>query len=302
MQTNRQHDADSTSTALQVNASDIPRGGRLRSDSLPAIWNIREGQNVDFVGRETELEHIHRDLSKQGIAILNEDSPPVGGVGKSHIAREYAYRHAADYQVVWWVQSQEIGVLQFGYAQLMTALNLFAGVPDSPCHSVRDVREYLSTHGGWLLILDGLEDLHELKQLLPAPGAGHVIVTTLLGSASLPHPTIPISPLKSEESHRLLEARIKDISPDEVEAIHDRHHHVGQDDVGWMLPDLLKGILSVLGGFEIEILDLLQKACDERQVHRRVVDDQDSCHRLPTCPASGCPAKLRGVGWIIPSP
>lgn len=195
------------------------------TDSLPRIWNIREERNLDFVGREAELEHITRDLSAQGIAFLNEDSPPVGGLGKTYIAREYAYRHAGEYQVVWWVQAQELGVLHFGYAQLMTALNLLAGVPDGTRHTVAEAREYLSSHKGWLLILDGLEERSAIEQLLPTPGAGHVIVTTLLGAASLPHSAIPISSLSADESRDFLETRLQDITSEDVDAITAQLNH-----------------------------------------------------------------------------
>ena len=209
-------------TNPDYDSSPIPTKAAPVRDSLPPVWNIREQRDRDFVGHEAPLEEIREDLCEHGIAILNEDIPPVGGVGKSHLAREYAYRHANEYQVVWWVQAEESGVLQFGYAQLLSALNLLAGLPDEPQHSVEAARDYLSAHSGWLLILDGLETAESLKDLLPAPGAGHVIVTTLLGAASFPHKCLPVSRLTREESLRFLQTRLPGIDAEQVHAITDQ--------------------------------------------------------------------------------
>ena len=206
-------------TKRQYDSSLEPTKAAPAQDSLPPVWNIREQRNPDFVGREALLEGIGEDLHEHGIAILNEESPPVGGVGKSHLAREYAYRHADEYQVVWWVQAEESGVLQFGYAQLLTALNLIAGVPDEPQHSVESARDYLSGHRGWLLILDGVETLDVLEELLPAPGAGHVLVTTLLGAASLSRKSLPVGPLTRDESMHFLQKRLPGIDTEQVHAI-----------------------------------------------------------------------------------
>ena len=188
----------------------------LSEDLLPPIWNIREDRNERFIGREEELGRLRDQLLQEGIAFLGEPQPTVGGMGKTQLAREYAYRFAEEYQVVWWVHAQERGVLQFSFAQLMTALNLLAGEADRKRHTVKEARSYLSTHAGWLLIVDGLEDLTALEEILPASGAGHVIVTTLLGAAHLPQLPITLSALDEEESAGYLHDRLPDEGVDGI--------------------------------------------------------------------------------------
>ncbi len=222
MTANQQDD----SHVLPETASAGPPAGTssasMPDDALPVIWNIREERNSDFVGRDAQLLQIERDLSEHGIAVLNEDAPPVGGIGKTQLAREYAYRHAGEYQAVWWVQAEESGVLKFGYAQFLSALNLITGAPDEPQHTVEAARDYFSSHSGWLLILDGLESPEALEYFLPANRAGHVIVTTLLGAVSFPYTSIPVGPLTRAESLLYLENRLPDIDAEQVESITDQ--------------------------------------------------------------------------------
>ena len=48
----------------------------------------------------------------------------LGGVGKTQLAVEYAYRHAAEYEVVWWVRAEEPATVAADYAALAGPLDL----------------------------------------------------------------------------------------------------------------------------------------------------------------------------------
>ena len=56
------------------------------------------------------------------IAALTQAISGLGGVGKTQLAVEYAYRHAGDYAAVWWVRAEEPGPLAADYAALAGAL------------------------------------------------------------------------------------------------------------------------------------------------------------------------------------
>lgn len=159
------------------------------------------------------------ELRRCRVVILNEGAAGVGGRGKSSLAREFAYRNADRYQVVWWVGGEEPGVLHLGYTQLMTALNLLRQIPDEPPHGILAVREFLGSHGGWLLIVDGLDDLSALRDLLPERIGGHVIVTTLAGASDAPYPVLTVDPLPEADGAAYLIGEFPEVDEPGITAL-----------------------------------------------------------------------------------
>ncbi len=186
------------------------------SDRLPPVWNLRAQRDLAFGGRDAELAELAGALKRSRIVVVNEGTTPIGGMGKSALAREYAYRHAGAYRLVWWVQAEESGVLRLGYTQLMTALNLVRGVEDEPPHEIGEVRDFLSSYGGWLMIVDGLEHLELLEKYFPQRPGGHVIVTTILGAADAPYERIELKPLDAPSSREVLAAPDADPGADKL--------------------------------------------------------------------------------------
>ncbi len=180
-------------------------------DRLPPVWNIRASRDASFGGRDATLDSLRESLKRDKVVIINEGTSPIGGMGKSALAREYAYRFASDYRLVWWVQADEPGSLRLGYSQLMTALNLIRKVEDEPPHAIEDVRDLLGTVSGWLLILDDVEDLSLLESYLPEPRGGHVIVTTVLGAANVPYGKLELAPLDEAGAAEVL--AVEDATP-----------------------------------------------------------------------------------------
>ncbi len=68
--------------------------------ALPPVWNVPHLHNLNFTGRDdllAELEQANNTAITQAIARL-------GGVGKTQLATEFVYRHAADFALVWWAE------------------------------------------------------------------------------------------------------------------------------------------------------------------------------------------------------
>src|SRR5438270_107316 len=74
-----------------------PRPGtKAITSSKP--WNVPHARNDAFTGREQLLTDLHADLLKKGKQALFG----LGGVGKTQIVAEYAYRHRDEYTAVFW--------------------------------------------------------------------------------------------------------------------------------------------------------------------------------------------------------
>ena len=92
--------------------------------ALPEVWNVPHRRNPNFTGREELLEQLHAQLCSGKPAALTQAIAGLGGVGKTQLALEFCYRHMADYDAVWWVQSEDTAQLAADYAALAVRLGL----------------------------------------------------------------------------------------------------------------------------------------------------------------------------------
>jgi cellulose biosynthesis protein BcsQ len=177
----------------------------------PLVFEVSPRQ-PSFVGRDDDLERL-RDL----ILDSGDDHAMVtitggAGVGKSELAKEYAYRFAGDYDVVWWLSAHDKQSMLLGLNELMERLqaqelldvrfngqqptSVLAGLAASPRIS------------RWLLVLDNVEDLGMVDELLGGNPAGHVLITTMAASRA----GIELANLPVEDGMSLLRERIPELS------------------------------------------------------------------------------------------
>ncbi|HVR46140.1 MAG TPA: FxSxx-COOH system tetratricopeptide repeat protein [Candidatus Binatia bacterium] len=157
-----------------------------RRESAPAgpYWRaprtIVDGEAIrpvsSFSGREAELTALERALTRdRGIAALCG----LGGLGKSSLAREYAWRNRDAYSVIWWLNAQTEDALVEGLLRLgaifVRGLDRHADRRAAAHQVVRTVLGSLSKPA--LLIFDNLEDERILRAWRPRAGAC-VLVTS----------------------------------------------------------------------------------------------------------------------------
>jgi hypothetical protein len=100
----------------------------------------------------------------------------LGGVGKTQLAIEFAYRYADGYDLVWWINAEETGLIGEQYAALAAELGLT--VPHmNTASAVGALRAYLRGRGRWLLVLDNAESPRTVRDWVPA-GPGHILITS----------------------------------------------------------------------------------------------------------------------------
>jgi hypothetical protein len=137
-----------------------PLGQLLRLEESPFLVPFM--RNPDFVGREEDLERLHQALMGEGpVGIRSAITVPagltgMGGIGKTQLAVEYAYRYADAYPGgVFWINAA--GPLAQGLAQLSRRLRP-AVAARSLDEQIRATADYLRDHSDALLILDNLAD------------------------------------------------------------------------------------------------------------------------------------------------
>ncbi|HEU5378360.1 MAG TPA: FxSxx-COOH system tetratricopeptide repeat protein, partial [Ktedonobacteraceae bacterium] len=175
----------------------------------PSLWTVPYARNLCFTGREEVLQTIHAWLataqsvaSTQAVALSG-----MGGIGKTQVAIEYAYRYRQEYHAVFWLGAETS-------ENLITSLQQMADLIQLPAHEAADQsrlmaasRRWFVTHRGWLVIIDNVEDLDVLQPLLPLPGQGALLLTTRRQAVGTLARPLALPPMSEEEGINLLLAR-----------------------------------------------------------------------------------------------
>jgi hypothetical protein len=158
----------------------VPLDRPIFPGSLPTIWNIPYPQNSLFIGRDNSLNQLALSLHAGQPTALSQPQAisGLGGIGKTQLALEYAYRHRQDYQAVLWVQADTREALTASFLTLAGLLDLPEKDAPESARIVTAVKDWLRTHTGWLLILDNADDLALARDFLPPSVSGHVLLTT----------------------------------------------------------------------------------------------------------------------------
>ncbi|MEU4237123.1 FxSxx-COOH system tetratricopeptide repeat protein [Actinoplanes sp. NPDC026619] len=138
-------------------------------------------RNRNFTGRVELLERLGAALDvalEQGMS--TSVMPPalrgMGGVGKTQLVNEYVHRHLDQYDLIWWIPSEEISAVLAALTLLAQRLDL--PIADDQQETARTLLNWLAgSDREWLLVYDNADDPASLLPLLPTTG-GHVIVTT----------------------------------------------------------------------------------------------------------------------------
>ncbi|KAL9015131.1 MAG: hypothetical protein Q9173_000231 [Seirophora scorigena] len=168
----------------------------FRSASSPYVFR----RNENFYGREQELNAVGQAL------LPHEDYPKfrvfalcgLGGIGKTEIALEFAYRHRYSFDFILWAQADNAATLHESCLAISLRLGLLNQSGENDYNTVKkNLMDWLdkpqkiasAPYGAspsqttryipanWLLILDGFNDL-ENSRVFALYGNGSVLITS----------------------------------------------------------------------------------------------------------------------------
>jgi len=148
--------------------------------SLCALWSVPYARNTFFTGRDDLLTRLHAALQVQNAVAVGHPQgiSGLGGVGKTQLALEYAYRYRDDYALIAWISADSRQALVVSLMELADRLGLPERHEQDQQVVVQALWRWLRLHSGWLLIFDNMDDLSLAESWLPGTGPGHLLVTT----------------------------------------------------------------------------------------------------------------------------
>ena len=185
------------------------------ADASP-LWNVPSRRNPFFTGREEVLQQLHDRLTSRQSAALSQTQAisGLGGIGKTQLAVEYAYRHQQDYRVVLWARAESTEAVVSSYIAIASLLRLPEREAKEQEITVQAVKTWLQTHRDWLLILDNADELALLPDFLPLILGGHLLLTTRAAATGQLAQRLEIATLLPEDGALFLLRRAGLLAPD----------------------------------------------------------------------------------------
>jgi tetratricopeptide (TPR) repeat protein len=200
--------------ATQVRPPRYPR-------TTPPVWRVPT-RNAVFTGRTEVLEQLHDRLVGTSMAVVAPMAlHGLGGVGKTQVALEYAHRYMADYDLVWWIPSEQDELINPVLAPMAQTLGVRSrdSIPET-AQAVREALRLGRPYDRWLLIFDNADNPDEVKDFFPG-GPGHVIVTTRNPAWSRVAEPLEIDVFSRDESLDLLRRRVPGLSEGDATRVAD---------------------------------------------------------------------------------
>ncbi len=188
----------------------------------PVFFVPFRSKGDQLVGRDDALETVRRELTRGRRTSIGQAVAfgGMGGLGKTQLAVEYAYRFHNEYPsgIIWLNADQDLD------AQLIEIAEKARWIaPESEHHHKLDVAlKRIRNYSDCLIIFDNVENLETINKYLPEPQADpHILVTSRFEQPGFT--PIPLDPLDEDYSLQMLfqEANRQPVDGEEREAAKD---------------------------------------------------------------------------------
>ncbi len=202
-------------------------GERLpRRDTPPAsdragpsgVWNVPYLRNPHFTGRDELLDQLHQQLSSEepGASTITRRAAltqpqaikGLGGIGKTQIAVEYAYRSREQgrYIHTLWVDAASEEAITASFVTLAELLPAFPAKDEADHRKlVAAIKHWLEQcNQRWLLIFDNADDISLVHEYLPQWGNGSILLTTRANAVGSLAASLEVEKMGLREGTQLL--------------------------------------------------------------------------------------------------
>src|SRR5579859_2346500 len=166
---------------INIQFGDSPEGKR-QSSTTNHIWYVPYPRNPLFTGRDLVLRQLHERLSaSKNIALTQPQAiSGLGGIGKTQVAVEYAYRYHKEYNIVLCIRADTQDTIRTDFSTIADTLRLPESKEQDQQVIVNAIKIWLVNQSNWLLILDNADDLDLIRDFIPSSknSAGHILLTT----------------------------------------------------------------------------------------------------------------------------
>jgi tetratricopeptide (TPR) repeat protein/DNA-binding XRE family transcriptional regulator len=165
---------------------------RSSPSETSGIWMVPYRRNLHFTGRDDLLEQLAQQFAvessepmttmRQAVLSQPQAIKGLGGIGKTQIALEYAYRarEQGRYRHTFWINAANEEAILASFQAMATRLPDFAAKDEQNQDKlITAILRWLEqcSHP-WLLIVDNADDLALVQPCLPVQGSGSILLTT----------------------------------------------------------------------------------------------------------------------------
>ena len=180
------------STAAPESDPELARQPSAVAAERTEIWTVPYARNPHFTGRDELLDQLMQQLAlkepgqpttmHQATLTQAQAIKGLGGIGKTQIAVEYAYRARKQgrFTHTLWIAAGSLEAILTSYVALADHLPAFPSKGETDQHTLvaAIIRWLEQCEQSWLLIADNADDLSLIQPYLPRRGNGSILLTT----------------------------------------------------------------------------------------------------------------------------